>query len=80
MIGSAALFVATLLAEAATPAPAPTAPDPQNKIICRRYLETGSLVKSTKVCHTRAEWARVYEAARRDSEEFTTAKNGVNSN
>ena len=74
MIGSTALFAA-----AAAPAPA-AEPRPQDKIICRRYLETGSLVKSTKVCHTRAEWTRLSENARRDAEDISTARNGVNSN
>ena len=45
-------------------AQAPAAqPDPEKKI-CRKTLETGSLVKKTRQCFTRAEWARIAEAAR----------------
>lgn len=41
----------------------PAQPDPEKKI-CRKTLETGSLVKKTRQCFTRAEWARIAEAAR----------------
>lgn len=29
-----------------------------NKMVCRRYGQTGSIMGGKKVCHTRAEWAR----------------------
>lgn len=80
MIGSVTFFVATMLAEAATPAPTAAAPNPQDKVICRRYLETGSLVKATKVCHKRSEWARIIDANRNNAEDLQTAKNGLQSN
>lgn len=57
---SAALTLAALVAAApAAPAPSatPTASaDARNKIVCKRFLETGSLVKSYKTCKTNAEW------------------------
>lgn len=34
------------------------------KVICKRTEETGSLVKATKRCYTRAQWDRIAEAAR----------------
>ena len=47
-------------AEAPAAAPAPAASkvatlDP-NQVICRRYEETGSRVRQTKICKTRQEW------------------------
>ena len=72
MIGSA-FFVAFLLAEASQSAN--QASDPADKIICRRYLETGSLVISTKVCHTRREWTRLRDEARQDTEAMQYMKN-----
>lgn len=73
MIGSTALVIAALLAEAAVPAP--EQPKPQDKVTCRRYLETGSLIKGTKVCHTRREWARLNDEARQDTEAMQQMKN-----
>ena len=37
---------------------------PNDKVICKRTEETGSLVKATKRCYTRAQWDRIAEAAR----------------
>lgn len=34
------------------------------KILCRRVLETGSLVRKAKKCYTRAQWDRIAEAAK----------------
>ncbi len=34
------------------------------KILCRRVLETGSLVRKSKKCYTRAQWDRIAEAAK----------------
>jgi len=32
--------------------------DPQDRIICKRFVETGSLVKGYKTCQTKREWER----------------------
>lgn len=76
MIVSPAMFVALMFADAAASAP-PPAPNPADKIVCRRILETGSLVKGQRVCHTRAEWARLADLGRRDAEDLSVAKNGT---
>jgi hypothetical protein len=34
------------------------------KILCRRVAETGSLVRKSKKCYTRAQWDRIAEAAK----------------
>jgi hypothetical protein len=34
------------------------AADPRNKMICKRFLETGSLVRGYRTCKTKAEWDR----------------------
>lgn len=48
----------TLLAGTSPPAPAaqPPAPDPGNKMICRRETPIGSLIASRKTCMTAKEW------------------------
>lgn len=33
-------------------------------VICKRIAETGSLVKKTKRCYTKAQWDRIAEAAK----------------
>lgn len=34
------------------------APPPADPIICKKYEETGSLVRKRKVCRTKSEWAK----------------------
>jgi len=51
----AILLDVTAAAAQTAPAPAPEKP------ICRSFAETGSLVKKRRVCHTKAEWARLNE-------------------
>jgi hypothetical protein len=46
------------------PGEAEKASDPAEKVICKRFNETGSLVKSTRVCKTKADWERERDALR----------------
>jgi hypothetical protein len=39
-----------------------------NKVICKRFADTGSLVRKSKVCRTRAEWSRATEDAQKEGE------------
>jgi hypothetical protein len=32
--------------------------DPQDRVICKRFIETGSLVKGYRSCKTKREWER----------------------
>lgn len=57
LLGLAAPAVA---AEPATTQPV-TAVDKSQEIVCRKEKETGSLVKSKKTCHSRAQWAYIDE-------------------
>ena len=51
---------AAFAAEPAAAPPAPTAAaDNSQEIICRKDKETGSLVKTKKTCHSRAQWAYI---------------------
>lgn len=34
------------------------AADPADKVICKKFLETGSLVRGYRVCKTKVEWQR----------------------
>ena len=34
------------------------AADPASKVICKRFLETGSLVSGYKICKTKADWEK----------------------
>ena len=58
------MIVAMLASGAAAPAPGAA-----DKVICKRFDVTGSLVKKRRVCLTRAEWAKMndgdQDAARR---------------
>lgn len=55
----------------ATPAPATqAAPAPAEKVRCKRYVETGTLAKMHKECHTEAEWQRVSEANRQTARDM----------
>lgn len=52
-----------LQAPASAAAPASTSA-PGEKKICRTSVDTGSHVRRTRICRTRANWARVEENAR----------------
>ena len=81
MFEIAGLASALLLAGSTAPADAgANTAKPEDKLICRKYLETGSLVKSKRVCHTRADWARINDAARKNGEELQDARNGTRGN
>ena len=77
---SAAFFAIAMMSDSATGAAAPVETKPPEKLICRRYAETGSLVKTKRVCHTRGDWARIHDGARRNLEELQMPRNGVNGN
>ena len=71
---------------AADPTPAAganaaTTIDPTQQMICRKDKETGSLVRSKKTCHTKAQWAYIDDEnqgmSRRMVEDNTT-KSGSN--
>ncbi len=59
-IAAIAMLGMSTAAMAQTP---PAQPEAEKKI-CRKTPEIGSLVKKTRQCFTRAEWARIAEAAR----------------
>ena len=63
-------FSVALAAQAATPvqatSPATAPRSAKAKLICKRFEETGSLVKKRKVCHTAADWARLQQATQEE--------------
>ncbi len=77
-------------AEQAAAAPAPAAPaaavpteaPPEDKLVCRRTAETGSLIKTKKACHTKSQWAYIDERnqqlSRQMVEDGTTRQGGSN--
>ena len=65
-----ALALAAATATHAAPLPAGAgagAAGPRDRIICRRYVRTGSLVDGYRTCKTRAEWDREQENVRQFS-------------
>lgn len=48
-------------ATAAEPVATPTLADKSQEIVCRKEKETGSLVKTKKTCHSRAQWQYIDE-------------------
>ncbi len=67
--------------EPTTPAPATVAADRGQDMVCRREKETGSLVKSRKTCHSRAQWAYidgVNQAQTRTMSDDMRTKSGSN--
>ena len=63
----AALYVLSTPVVAAEPGAAASAAagSSDNRIICRKTAEVGSLVKRKKECFTKAEWDRIAEAHQR---------------
>ncbi|HEU0134781.1 MAG TPA: hypothetical protein VFR28_08155 [Allosphingosinicella sp.] len=73
-----ASFVAAFALLAAAPALADTpsgatnpAKDP-DKVVCKRTVDTGSLVRGTRVCKTRREWDRAGQSARKQAHDMQT--------
>lgn len=59
---SVLIVVAAILTQQAQPS---TVPMPaKQRPICKRTVETGSLVRGRRECRTSAEWDRIAEAAR----------------
>ena len=61
------ILLASAPEAAATPAPAPQKPAEEKKI-CRRDIETGSLIKGKKICYTAKQWQKLSDAARDEIE------------
>ena len=40
------------------------AADPRDRVICKRFLETGALVRGYRTCKTKAEWDRDRDSLR----------------
>ena len=65
-------WAAALLSAGAPPLPAPerekreveNAADSPDKVICKRFTETGSLVRGYRMCKTKADWERYRETNR----------------
>lgn len=78
VVASTSVFLtgaaATAGSGAAATAPAASADD--QRIICRKTLETGSLVKKNKQCFTRAEWDKVYAAQREGNQKLFDGLSG----
>jgi len=60
IFATAALLSAVTTVYASPPAPSTEAKagDPRDQIVCRRYVRTGSLVDSVRICKTNREWQR----------------------
>jgi hypothetical protein len=71
MIASIGLLALAMMADASTAAPRADAPvDPMEKVVCRRYVETGSLVRSKRVCRTKRDWVNVDQQGRKLAEDI----------
>ena len=67
----AAALIAGAAAAADTPGAAQAANAVNdNRVICKKTLETGSLVRRTKQCFTKAEWDQIAETHRRGNEKM----------
>jgi hypothetical protein len=51
-------------------APVDTAPPAKERRICRKIVDTGSLVRGKRECRTAAEWNNLANAARLGSEDI----------
>lgn len=83
LIGAAgALWLAGTAAAADSAAAAQAANGTDDdRIICKKSLDTGSLVRKTKQCFTKAEWDRLSESQRTGAQKMVldlTTKQGGN--
>jgi hypothetical protein len=57
-----------LLASSPQATATPQAEPPAEKKICRREIETGSLIKGKKICYTAKQWQKLADANRDEIE------------
>ena len=62
--------IITFAALAASPGQSADAPAAPEKKICKKTVDTGSLVRGRKICRTRAEWAKSARTAREEAEKM----------
>lgn len=68
------LMFAAAPASAATPTAAVAPADkPEEKKICRKEVETGSLIKGRKTCYTAKQWQKIADANRDDIERTSSS-------
>lgn len=60
------MLIYTMLFAMIAPDTASQAPRPAPKVVCKRFEETGSLVKRRKACHTRAGWNKLSDSTREE--------------
>lgn len=72
---TAAMAAVAIPAQANDPVPAQnsTLGAEADKIICKRELEPGSVIKRKKRCFTKAEWDRIAQAARAGAQHLIDA-------
>lgn len=78
-----AAVVLALSATAALSAPGTNeagekASDSGDKVICKRFVRTGSLVDGTRECKTKREWERERNTMRAPSSEISSCRNSGN--
>lgn len=56
-MGTLAAFLILLAADGAVAQASPPPDPPADPLICRRIPETGSLLRSKRVCMTKSQWA-----------------------
>lgn len=62
----ALLLQSTTAAPTVAPTGGPAQSAADGKMICRGQSSTGSFIRKSKVCRTRADWRRIEEQARED--------------
>ena len=75
-----ALAVSVFVAASATAASANSSDDLSasgDRLVCKRYVETGSLAKMRKECHTKADWQKLAVAGRDQARDMVLK--GINS-
>lgn len=70
---SAAILGLLMMTDSAPAAATAAAPDPMDKVICRRLSEVGSLIQGKRVCMTRREWIKYNEQSRAAAEDMQIA-------
>jgi hypothetical protein len=71
-----AVVTGLLLAGAPEAAPANAAAPverPEEKKVCRRDIETGSLIKGKKICYTAKQWQKIADATRDQMDSRTSS-------
>jgi hypothetical protein len=68
MLSALSIIVVLVASATADSQATPQTGDSADKVVCKKQVDTGSLVRAKKICRTRAEWEKANTVAREEGQ------------